>query len=190
MSSAAKVRPMRADAVRNRALVVDAARKAFFQFGVTASLDDVARAAGVGPGTLYRHFPTRDDLVLAVIDDGLIELHRLGVALLDDTDSMGALQQWLAAFVEQAGMFEGLARTLASPPSPTDGGSSNCQLSRRAGAALVDRAVAAGLVRRDVDFTDVLDLAAAISWVGEQPERDDRQRDRLIRVVLDGLRAR
>jgi AcrR family transcriptional regulator len=64
-------RAARADAARNRRSVIDAAREAFARHGVTASLDDVARAAGVGPGTLYRHFPSRDDLILAVIDDGL-----------------------------------------------------------------------------------------------------------------------
>jgi AcrR family transcriptional regulator len=112
-------RPLRADAARNRQLLLDAARHAFDRHGVSASLDDIARAAGVGPGTLYRHFPTRDQLVLAVIDEGLTDIHRLGSALLDEDDPMGALRRWLDAYVEQAGMFDGLARTLASPP-PAD----------------------------------------------------------------------
>jgi AcrR family transcriptional regulator len=180
---------LRADAARNRRLVLDAAHNAFTRNGVTASLDDVARAAGVGPGTLYRHFPTRDELVLAVIDDGLTDLHRLGTELLDDPDPVDALRRWLDAYIAQGGMFEGLARTLASPPPPADGEPSTCMLARSAGAALVDRAVAAGLIRRDIDFADVLDLAAAIVWVGDQPERDQHQRDRLVRVVLDGLRV-
>jgi AcrR family transcriptional regulator len=183
------VRPLRADAARNRRQLLDAARKAFARNGVTASLDDVARAAGVGPGTLYRHFPSRDDLVLAVIDEGLIDIQRLGAALLDDPDPVEALRRWLAAYIAQGSMFQGLAGTLASPPSAAGGDLSSCALARNAGEALVDRAVAAGLLRRDVDFGDVLDLAAAIMWVGEQPARDGRQRDRLMRVVLDGLRA-
>lgn len=177
-------RPMRADAARNRRLLLDAAREAFGRDGVTASLDDVARAAGVGPGTLYRHFPNRDALVLAVIDDGLMELHELGTALLGSADPLGSLRQWLEAYVVQAGMYDGLAKTLAA--APTDA-SSACRLSREAGAALVTRAADAGAIRPGVDIGDVLDLAAAIAWVGDQPARDDAQRTRLLQIVMDGI---
>jgi AcrR family transcriptional regulator len=187
VSSRSGARPLRADAARNRQLLLDAARDAFGRHGVTASLDDVARAAGVGPGTLYRHFPTRDQLVLAVIDEGLTDIYRLGTALLDEDDPMRALRRWLDAYVEQGSMFDGLARTLVSPPR-ADEERSTCQLARSAGGALVARAAAAGVVRDDIDIADVLDIAAAIAWVGEQPERDAGQRDRLLRVVVDGLR--
>jgi AcrR family transcriptional regulator len=180
------VRPLRADAARNRRLLLDAARDAFARDGVTASLDDVARAAGVGPGTLYRHFPSRDALVLAVIDEGLTDLHRLGAELVDSADPLDALRRWLAAYVAQAGMFEGLAATLANAPTES---SDACRMSREAGAELVSRAVAAGAIRADVDDVDVLDLGAAIAWVGEQPERGQAQRVRLLEIVIDGLRA-
>jgi AcrR family transcriptional regulator len=180
-------RPLRADAARNRLLLLDAARDAFTRHGVTASLDDVARAAGVGPGTLYRHFPTRDALVLAVIDDGLIDIHRLGTALAGAADPLGALHRWLDAYIEQGSTFQGLARTLASPP-PTADEDSACHRARNAGAALVAHAVDAGLLRDDVDIDDVLDMAAAIAWVGEQPERETTQRQRLLQIVIDGLR--
>jgi AcrR family transcriptional regulator len=179
-------RPMRADAARNRGLVLNAARAAFNHHGVTASLDDVARAAGVGPGTLYRHFPTRDQLVLAVIDEGLTDIYELGVELLDEPDSIASLQQWLDAYVEQGSVFDGLARTLVSPPPASDE-QSTCQRVRRAGAALIARAAAAGLVRADVDVDDVLDMAAAIAWVGEHSNRDASQRARLLRLLIDGL---
>ena len=182
-------RPLRADAARNRQLLLNAAREAFTRHGVTASLDDVARAAGVGPGTLYRHFPTRDALVLAVIDDGLTDIYRLGAELSDNAEPLDALRQWLDAYIEQGSMFQGLARTLASPPSAA-GEDSTCHLARGAGAALVARAVDAGLLRDDVGVDDVLDMAAAIAWVGEQPERDATQRERLLRVVIDGLRPK
>lgn len=178
-------RPMRADAARNRQTLLAAARDAFARYGVTASLDDVARAAGVGPGTLYRHFPTRDDLVLAVIDEGLVGLARLGDEMLGEADPMDALRRWLVAYAEQGGMFVGLARTLV-----TSGGGDNaaCRRSRDAGAALIERAVADGLVRADVTIDDVLDLAAATAWVGEQSGRGAPQRERLLELVLNGLR--
>jgi len=189
LSTGGKTRPLRADAARNRQLLLDAARDAFASHGVSASLDDVARAAGVGPGTLYRHFPTRDALVLAVIDEGLIEIHRLGATLKEGADPVDALFRWLDAFIEQGSTFQGLARTLASPP-PSAEADSPCHLARCSGAALVARAVEAGLLRDDIDADDVLDMAAAIAWIGEQPQRDTTQRERLLRVVVDGLRRR
>lgn len=179
-------RPLRADAARNRQLLLDTAREAFGAHGVTASLDDVARAAGVGPGTLYRHFPTRDQLVLAVIDDGLTGIRDLGAELLASDDPLDALHRWLTAYVEQGSVFEGLARTLASPPA---GESSTCRMARDAGRALIARAAEAGVLHRDVHIDDVLDMAAAIAWVGEQPNRDADQRSRLLQVVINGLRV-
>lgn len=86
-------------------------------------------------------------------------------------------------------MFEGMARTLASPPRAADE-NSTCRLARSAGAALIERAADARMVRDDVGIDDVLDIAAAIAWVGEQPQRDSGQRQRLLRVVIDGLRPR
>ncbi|ORB28533.1 hypothetical protein BST38_19795 [Mycolicibacterium parafortuitum] len=189
MSPTTAARPRRADAARNRELLLRAAHAAFTERGVTASLDDVARAAGVGPGTLYRHFPTRDALVLAVIDDGLTDIHRLGTELLAAGDPLGAVREWLRAYIEQGAIYKGLAATLASPPSPADGAASTCDQARKAGAALIVRAVEKGVLRADVDPDDLLDMAAAITWVGEQPDRDPARCRRLLDVFVDGLRA-
>src|ERR1700754_4442414 len=147
-------RPLRADAARNRRSVIDAARDAFARHGVTASLDDIARAAGVGPGTLYRHFPSRDDLILAVLDDGLAALHRFGQKLLDEPDPLRAVSRCLDAYIEQCSMYEGLARTLVNPPAVTHE-SSNCQLATDASTALIRRAARAGMLRADVDADEV-----------------------------------
>jgi AcrR family transcriptional regulator len=182
--SPAPSRPLRADAARNRRALLDAALVAFRKGGVTASLDDIAKAAGVGAGTLYRHFPSRDDLVLAVIDDGLLALADRGERSLEDADPVTALADWLDAFVAQAGLFDGLARTLVNPEAGDD---TTCKRSKRAGAALLDRAVAAGQLREDVSSADLLDVAAAIAWLGDQG-RDDAQRSRLLTLVLDGMR--
>ncbi len=180
-------RPLRADAARNRQLLLDAARAAFAQQGVTASLDDVAKAAGVGPGTLYRHFPSRDHLVLAVIDDGLIAIAAHGRELLTDPDPLDALVRWLNAFVAQGSTFRGLAGTLVAPAAGGD--DSHCRQSQLSGHALVRRAIDEGLLRADIDVGDVIDMAAAITWIGEQPERDAAQRERLLRILVDGLRC-
>jgi AcrR family transcriptional regulator len=176
---------LRADAARNRRALLDAALEAFKRGGVTASLDDIAKSAGVGPGTLYRHFPSRDDLALAVIDDGLLALAELGENLLTSTNPVAALTDWLEAFIAQAGLFDGLARTLVNPEAGDD---TTCKRSKRAGAALLERAVAVGEVRDDIASEDLLDISAAIAWLGDQG-RTDAQRSRLLALVVDGLRA-
>jgi AcrR family transcriptional regulator len=180
---------MRADAARNRRLLIEAACVAFTERGVTASLDDVARAAGVGAGTLYRHFPTRDDLVLALIDDGLRDLADLGARLLTDADPVTALVTWLAAFVRQGGLYEGLAGTLADRPTGDHDDDSSCTAAYVAGRALVTRAVALGVLRADVDPGDVLDMATAIAWLDGRPGRPDGQAARLVTLLTRGLCA-
>lgn len=179
---------MRADAARNRRKVLDAAHAAFLRSGVTASLDDIARAAEVGPGTLYRHFATRDLLVLAVIESGLRDLATLGEELGEHADPIAALRLWLTAFIGQAGVFDGLARSLVAPPQDDTSGKDACRAAKAAGAALIGRAVDAGVLRSDIFIPDVLDMAAAIAWVGEQPDRDDQQQQRLVEMVINGLR--
>ncbi|MGH3637781.1 MAG: TetR/AcrR family transcriptional regulator [Mycobacterium sp.] len=180
-------RPLRADAERNRRQLVEAARSAFTKHGVSASLDDVARAAGVGPGTLYRHFPTRDLLVVAVIDDGLLGIRDLALTMLNDADPVRALHAWLSAYIEQGNVFKGLAETLVRPSEA--GENSACRAARDAGTALLERAVHHGDLRDDTRPQDVLDMAAAIAWIGEQPDRDPAQRDRLLELLVDGLRC-
>ncbi|MFD3376511.1 MULTISPECIES: TetR/AcrR family transcriptional regulator [unclassified Streptomyces] len=187
MATGSGARPLRADAVRNRRSVTEAAREAFARHGVTASLDDVARAAGVGPGTLYRHFPSRDDLILAVINEGLADLHRLGVELLDETDPLKAVSRWLEAYIEQCGMYDGLAQALARTPVHE---SDNCRLSIDAGTELIRRAADAGALRADSDADDIRHLAAAIAWISGQLPPEPHRRTRLLRMMLDGLRPR
>ena len=189
MSTGSGTRPLRADAARNRNAVIEAARDAFARHGLTASLEDVARAAGVGVGTLYRHFPSRDDLVLAVIDECLTELHRLGIELLDEPDRLTAVHRWLDAYVEQSSMYEGLARTLANPPPAVDE-NSTCWQAIKAGMALITRAAETGTLRADTDANDVRALASAIAWVSGQLPPDPDRRTRLLRMVLDGISSR
>ncbi len=107
--------------------------------------------------------------MLEVIDDGLTGIRDLGVELLASDDPLDALHRWLTAYVEQAGVLRWAGPLLASPPA---GESSTCRMARDSGGALVARAAKAGLVQRDIHIDDVLDMAAAIAWVGEQPHRD------------------
>ncbi|MEV6175034.1 helix-turn-helix domain-containing protein [Streptomyces sp. NPDC051954] len=190
MAVGSGARPLRADAARNRRSVIEAARDAFARHGVTASLDDIARAAGVGPGTLYRHFPSRDELALAVMEDGLTELHRLGVELLDEPDRLKAVHLWLDAYIEQSGMYEGLARTLVNPQAAAVDEQSICWRAIEVGMTLIRRAGEAGVLRADADAEDVRSIAVAIAWMDGALPPDPTRRGRLLRMVLDGIRPR
>ncbi len=178
---------MRADARRNRQQLVDAARHAFEERGVDCSLDDIARRAGVGSGTLYRHFPTRDHLVLALMEEGLAELEREAGRLAEELPPSEALVAWLHAYVEHAARFRGLAARLVTTDLEQEPHVIDCRPVHEAGQELVLAAVAAGALAAPADPQDVLDLAAAVAWVLEQGERGGDHADRLLDLILGGL---
>jgi AcrR family transcriptional regulator len=185
----APARRPRADAVRNRARILESARAAFTARGADASLEEIARSAGVGIGTLYRHFPTRDDLVEAVFRDRIEELEALADDLLASDAPAAALETWLHAQLEQAATCRGLAAEamltmLASPGEPKA-----CESMRRAGAALLARAQAAGEVREGVDIDDLVRMVQAVTLAAEE-SGDPEAAERLFGFVLDGVRAR
>jgi AcrR family transcriptional regulator len=162
---------MRADARRNRDRLVAEARAAFAEYGADASLEDVARRAGVGIGTLYRHFPNRH-------------------ALLDDPQPCTALVAWLRAIITHAGEYRGLSRALMS--ASHDDGSALARCSgpmREAGSALLARAQRAGAVRPGVSIGDLLQLTNAIALAAEETPDDPELADRLLTLTLRGLKA-
>lgn len=181
---------MRADARRNQERLLAAARAAFSTRGTDASLEDIARRAGVGIGTLYRRFPTREALIEAVVHDDQRRLCDLGRRLLDADAPLDALAEWLAALVAHAAAFRGLAASLSS--GRCDGSSAlgtSCREVQATGAALVARAQRAGLIRADARADDVLDLAVAVAWVsGQSGAAEDDRAARLLDFALHGLR--
>lgn len=177
----------RADARRNRQRLLDVAHRAFLDGGVGASMDDIARRAGVGIGTLYRHFPSRDALVLALVADDLDRLAGLADAWATD-DASGSVEEWLGELVTHNLTYRGLAEAITSASgTPTPLGAA-CDRIHRAGAALVRRAQDRGSIRTDVNPGDAIDLASAIAWATEHDD-DATRRDRMMRVVIDGLRV-
>lgn len=182
MTDLSTSRPLRADAARNRQALIDAAYTAFRRDGVNTSLDDIAKAAGVGPGTLYRHFPTRDALVAEVIEGQMVALLELGGELAQVDPPIAAVEQWLTAYIDQAGAIDGLARTLLGPR----GHAPSCDAAHASGAALVERAIAAGELPGVTVARDVVDLAAGIAMIVELlPPEPDRTR-RLLQLCLSG----
>jgi AcrR family transcriptional regulator len=178
-------RRVRADAVRNRERLLAAADDAFAARGTEASLEDVARRAGVGIGTLYRHFPTRDDLVAALIEGEVHDLVALADDLLASPDPGAALRRWLTALIGHVTRYRGLASSLVDARCGEGRLSESCHRQEAAAAALVERAQAAGALRDDVTVADVLDLVSALAWLaeGDRPVAPTR----LLELVLDGL---
>ncbi len=196
-------RPMRADARRNSEKLLAAARTAFTERGTDTSLEDIAQRAGVGIGTLYRHFPTRNDLVEALIRDEVDELIANGHALLDAADPGEALVTWLRAIVVHATTFRGLAGSLMAGLLDSDSQLANaCHGMLAAGSELLRRAQDGGRVRRDITIEDLFTLANATAWSVEQsaaspvpgsapvPRPADQQIDRLLTLAFEGLAPR
>jgi AcrR family transcriptional regulator len=186
----APARKPRADALRNRARLVEAARAAFAARGAEASMEEIARAAGVGIGTLYRHFPTREALVEAVFRDGVEQLQALADELLTSDAPGEALATWLRAQLVQAATCRGLAAEAMlamldrGPCEPTA-----CEEMRRSGAELLARAQGAGDVRGGIDIDDLVRMVQAIGLAAEESADPDTA-NRLFDFMLDGVRAR
>ena len=185
----ASPRAMRADARRNHDRLLAEARSAFAEHGTEASLEDVARRAGVGIGTLYRHFPNRQDLLSAVFEDAVSDLLTRSRELLHDPEPCAALVRWLREIVTHAGEYRGLARELMSVSYDDSSALARCNGPiREAGGTLLARAQEAGTVRPDVAIGDLLQLTHAIALAAEESPGDPELADRLLRLTLRGLK--
>lgn len=183
---------VRADAVRNRARILDAARALVAETGADASMDAIARRAGVAVGTLYRHFPAKDDLVAAVVVDSVTRIAELSEAALVDVDGgappgpvLERLFRTVAeshatdrAVKEAAGRLEGPVELAAAAPGSVE------HRAVTAIGALLDRAHAAGAVRAGLDLADLVLLLGGVPG----PEVPAPRRARWLDVVVAGLR--
>ena len=184
-------RPARADARRNYDRLVAAATEAFSRDGFEASLDGIAKAAGVGPGTLYRHFPTRLSLLEAVYVEQVEQLREKADRLAADLPPYEALDAWSRELALHGMLFRGIKEFLAMDREGA--GLSYCRgLLREAVARLVQRAKDAGEIRTDADSVDILRLLHGVSLsVDLMPEAERAAAlGRLLDLVLAGLRPR
>ncbi|WP_327270582.1 TetR/AcrR family transcriptional regulator [Streptomyces sp. NBC_01218] len=182
---------MRADARRNHDRLVGEARTLFAEQGTDASLEDLARRAGVGIGTLYRHFPTRHALMNAVFQDALADLLDRSYALARAEHPCRALVEWLGAIVRHAGEYRGLAQGLLAASTDATSALAPCHVPlREAGARLLARAQESGAVRADVSIGDLLQLTNAIALAAEKNPGDPGLADRLLLLTLRGLEGR
>lgn len=180
-------KPMRADARRNYAAIVDAARRAFVREGVGTSIDEIARAAGVGNATLYRHFPTRDDLLVAALAETMSATHRRGTELTTAHRPADALREWLLAVVGQVGTYGGLPGSILDAAGRRGSALGvTCAGMQEVTRVLLDRAREVGQVREDVTPGELFDLASGIAWIVSRNRPADGGR-RLLDLALDGI---
>ena len=178
---------MRADAKKNYDHLINVARDAFIEQGADASLRDIARRAGVGLGTLYRHFPTREALLEALLRECFDTLTTRAEALLASGDSAEALMVWLQEIIaftyEHRGVIAPMMSAIEDPDSALH---NSCVTLSAAGASLLARAQADGKARPDLDGAELFDLIAALAWLREQPSHAPRA-GRLFSVIAEAI---
>lgn len=175
----------RADAQRNRASILAAAEDMFAKDGLAVSVDDIATRAGVGIGTLYRHFPTKDALVAAIVVDRIGRMADHIETLVDASDAGAALCSTLERMVEEGAHKRDFVDSLGNKDLlMTPALDHNRTRYRKALSKLLARAQHQGAIRDDVQPADITELVKGLFAA------DAKSRPRLLRVVLDGLRAR
>jgi len=183
------VRKPRADSQRNREAILAVAKTAFSQFGEAASLDDIATKAGVGPGTLYRHFPTRDELIEAVYFSQVERLASAGTQLAESDKPTEALRDWMLMFIDHISeklIILPVLNSLAGGPSRLY--ESSREQIRESLELLVDRAKAAGEVRPDLDPMDLLRALIGVANLASFPDWETSAR-RLVDLLIAGAKV-
>jgi AcrR family transcriptional regulator len=184
----APTRPKRADAQRNYEKVIGAAREAFAEGGESTSLEEIARRAGVGIGTLYRNFPNRQALLEALYVGEVEEICRVAAELDDGVDPWEALSSWFESFIGYIATKQALAAELSNYLERDAALFTGCRaLLFAAGDPLLKRAQEAGVVRPDVGIGDVIQMVVAIAKI---PTSEPGQTEQIVRIALDGLRYR
>ncbi|WP_018316939.1 MULTISPECIES: TetR/AcrR family transcriptional regulator [unclassified Bradyrhizobium] len=184
-----QTRKPRADAVRNRERVLEAAKAVFNAGGPEASLEAVAKRAGVGIGTLYRHFPTREDLFEAVYRREVGQLSELAEHLRTAKDPVEALRRWLRSAVEFVATKKGMSAALAlAYQSSSELAVFSMERLTKAIGSLLARAVAAGQMRADISPEDLLRAFFGMCYMHDQPGWQASVL-RLLDVFVDGLRV-
>src|ERR1700693_5149589 len=181
-------RKLRADALRNRERILEIAKESFTRSGANISLDDVAKQAGIGPGTLYRHFPTRDALLEAVYRTEVEKLAAAEGEFAKTMPPIEALRAWMLLFVDYIAAKQIIApalNTMVGGPSKID--ETTSYLVKGAINALVKRAIYSGDIRSDLDPFDLLRALIGVSNVASGPDWQQSAR-RLVDILIIGSR--
>jgi len=181
-------RKPRADAQRNRQRILEVAKQEFTRLGANASLEDIAKKASVGPGTLYRHFPTREDLLVAVYRFEIEKLAAAEQTLAGSMPPIEALRAWLLLFVDTVATKQIIApvlNTLVGDPKKVFE-SFHAQI-HEALRALVKRAIKSGDIRKDLDPIDLLRAIVGVANISASPDWPQSAR-RLVEILILGAR--
>ena len=186
--SQSALRKPRTDAQRNRERILEVAKEAFTRLGATASLDDIAKQAGVGPGTLYRHFPTRDALIEAVYRAEVEKLAAAARQFAEVMPPLEALRAWMRLFVDHIAAKQIIAPAL----NTVVGGASKLYegsrgLVQEAIDTLVKRAIQSGEIRSDLDPFDLLRALIGVAHVASSPDWQQSAK-RLVDILITGSR--
>jgi len=191
VSAPTEDRPQRADARRNRGRVVAAARECFAEAGLETQVDDVARRAGVGVGTIYRHFPNKEDLARAVAVHRFQELAGMAASALDEPDPWKALSTFMWNAAELQSRDRHLTDLMAAQPDLMHQAATELTDLRERVGQLVTRAQRAGVLRRDVEVDDVPMIMCGLGRAMQMGPGGPRVSwRRYLALVLDGLRAK
>jgi AcrR family transcriptional regulator len=184
-------RPRRADARTNRSRILDVAEEVFGKGGESASTEEVARLAGVGIATVFRHFPTKADLLEAVLVGRLTRLRDQAATLLDAADPGRAFFDFFAHMVADAAAKIAIAEALVDAGGETDGSAAQASNElRRAVGALLDHAQRAGAVRDDIELPELYALLIGTSRAAAYARLDEEVQARTLAIVFDGLAPR
>ena len=183
-------RAQRADARRNRAAVLDAARKLFFEDGMDAGMDEIARTAGVGVGTVYRHFPHKADLVIALVREHFARLADAAAEALEEEDAWEAFRDFMRWSVQTASQERAIGEFLGNSPELGEIEVQQTGLAERT-EKLIRKAQRQGKMRKDIVVEDVPTLVCSIASVAATHNGSIASENwgRLVEVTLDGMRA-
>jgi AcrR family transcriptional regulator len=180
---------MRADAQKNYDKIVATAVEVFTEKGMDAPLDEIAARAGVGPGTLYRHFPTRENLIDAVIKSWVSQIEALADdAMASDAPAREVLLGWFSAYVARISRNKGspskFTSAMGNPQSPIF---SKCEVLRQANERVLQRFLTEGVIRSDIDALEVCRIIGGVAVVADQAGLDESATVSMLGVVIDGL---
>jgi AcrR family transcriptional regulator len=177
--------PLRADAQRNRERILAAAEEVFLERGAGVSLEDVAKRAGVGIGTLYRRFPTREVLLAATYSDRFLEFAEASRARDSALDPLSALRLYLEELVQYTNLYRGIAVSLGTVLQI---GTPGCLATSEEGSRLLLRGQKAGSIRSDISFDDLVCIATAISLATEQHSSPQSHIAHLVGIFMNGIK--
>ena len=176
--------PLRADAQANKERILAAAEEIFMERGAGVSLDEVAKRAGVGIGTLYRRFPTREDLLAATYSARFVAFAETSRTRSANLDPSNALRAYLEELVQYTNVYRGFAASLGTVLQI---GTAGCLATSEEGARLLHTAQKAGAVRPDISFNDIVCVATAISLATEHDISPQAHIAHLVSVFMNGI---